>query len=249
MQLTDAEIRQILIQQKKKKKQRQKMRRRITLLAVLILMIVLAVIIVYQKNIIENEPPRGIVFIDPGHGGPDPGANNGKRLEKDDTLALSLALKDCLEDLRFDVRMSRTSDEDVDRSRRGEMANECGAQLMISVHRNQVDGDGSGVEGFIPKENSAESRLLGENIMNALAEQGFVKRSIRAGTLKDPDDDYAENAAAAMPAVLIEVGFISSDGDNALFDDNMDGNAHAIANAISDTFHTLYEPDEETVTD
>ena len=47
-----------------------------------------------------------------------------------------------------------------------------------------------------------------------------------------------------MPAVLIEVGFISSLEDNALFDDNLSGNAKAIARAADETFMTLYEPEK-----
>jgi hypothetical protein len=47
-----------------------------------------------------------------------------------------------------------------------------------------------------------------------------------------------------MPSVLIEVGFLSSAEDNALFDDNLKPNAKAMSNAIELTFMSLYEPDK-----
>ena len=80
--------------------------------------------------------------------------------------------------------------------------------------------------------------------MHFLVRQGFTKRTVRAGTLVSSNDDYEENAAATMPATLIEVGFLSSDEDNALFDKNLSGNAKAIARAIDITFMELYEPDK-----
>ena len=138
--------------------------------------------------------------------------------------------------------MSRTEDDTVDRTVRGQMANECGAQLFVSIHRNKADTDGNGVEGFIPRSNDPESRLLGENILHALAGQGFTERTIRAGTLNSEDEDYEENAAAAMPSVLIEVGFLSSEYDNNLFDVNLISNAKAIAKAIDTTYMSIHEP-------
>ncbi|MBQ6314911.1 MAG: N-acetylmuramoyl-L-alanine amidase [Mogibacterium sp.] len=244
MQLTDAEIREILRQQKIKKKRKLRTRRRITILIVLVLIALAVYFIKGQIDTIvaENTPPRGIIFIDPGHGGKDPGSGNGARYEKEDTLRLALAVRTYLEEAGFQVFMSHTEDEDVDRIRRGEMANECGAQLMVSIHRNKADTGGDGVEAFIPKDNNAESRLLGTNILRNLAAQGFTLRSVRAGTLQSTEEDYDENAYSKMPSCLVEVGFLSNMHDNELFDNNLENNAKAIANAIDDTFRTLYEP-------
>ena len=43
-----------------------------------------------------------------------------------------------------------------------------------------------------------------------------------------------------MPAVLVEVGFINSDVDNKLFDENFEEIAQAIAYGILDTLCLLY---------
>ena len=253
MQLTDAEIRQILIQEKRRKLRRRRKRRRISILVVILLIVALILIIKFHpdsSNAAEESqaetPPRGIIFIDPGHGGEDPGSDNGARYEKDDTLRLANEVRSYLEDAGFKVYMSRTTDDNIDRTRRGEMANECGAQLMLCIHRNKASGGGDGVEAFIPLSDTAESRLLAENILQALVGEGFTERSVRAGTLQSTEENYNELEAATMPACLVEVGFISNEKDNKLFDENLDGNARAVAGAIESTFHTLYEPEETT---
>ena len=257
MQLSDAEIREILIRRKREKKRRLRRRRR-RMLIILLLLIVLIFVLVRvighggkssdkdkkSADSAASGENRGIIFIDPGHGGMDSGSDDdNERYEKDDTLKLGLAVRDQLQALGFKVAMSRTEDEMVDRTERGEMANKAGAQFFVSIHRNKADGGGQGVEGFIPKEDDAESRLLGENIMHFLGKAGFEERTIRAGTLVSSAEDYEENAAAEMPSVLIEVGFLSSADDNYLFDNNLDKNAKAIADAINYTFMTLYEPE------
>ena len=261
MQLTDAEIKAILQREKKRRlmKQRRKRRRALFFLFLAIVVLLIAVlkpaVRISERNEkkakkIEREasytgPPRGTIFVDPGHGGMDSGSIGDEgRYEKEDTLKLSLEIMNNLEAMGFTVAMSRTEDEEVDRALRGELANQSGAQLFISVHRNKADGEGHGVEAFIPKRNDEGSRLLATNIMHALAGQGFAERTVRAGTLQNKDTDYEENAVVSMPAVLIEVGFISSLEDNALFDDNLSGNAKAIARAADETFMTLYEPEK-----
>jgi N-acetylmuramoyl-L-alanine amidase len=99
---------------------------------------------------------RGIIFIDPGHGGMDSGSDDDHdRYEKDDTLRLSLAVRDHLQALGFNVAMSRTEDEMVDRTERGKMANKAGAQLFVSIHRNKADGDGHGVEVVLDHQRDA----------------------------------------------------------------------------------------------
>ncbi len=257
MQLSDAEVREILIRRKREKKRRLRRRRRRTFIILLLLIVFIFVLVKVighgGKKSAEDKKSadaaasgktRGIIFIDPGHGGMDSGSDDDNdRYEKDDTLKLGLAVRDQLEALGFKVVMSRTEDEMVDRTERGLMANKAGAQLFISIHRNKADSGGKGVEGFIPKEDDKESRLLGENIIHFLGRAGFEERTIRAGTLTDPNDDYEENAAAEMPSVLIEVGFLSSDDDNYRFDTYLDKNAKAIADAINYTFMQLHDPD------
>lgn len=242
MQLTDAEIREILIREKKRKKKRKKLVRRIGLLILFICVLVLAIGIFVNRD--ARIMGRGVIFIDAGHGGVDGGSKVGDRLEKDDTLRLTLAVKEELQELGFKVYTSRTKDEDVDRAERGKIANKKKAQLFVSIHRNQAN-EGNGVEVYIPSTNDAASRLLGEKVLAALVSQGFEERTVRVGTLVTENDDYLENSVPDMPSCLVEVGFVSSGKDNKLFDDNLKENAKSMALAIEETFAELYESDEQ----
>lgn len=89
------------------------------------------------------------IFIDPGHGGSDPGAvGNGLR-EKDLTLAISLKIRDILnaEYTGHTIRLSRTNDTTLSLKQRTDMANAWGADFLLSVHINA--GGGTGYEDFI----------------------------------------------------------------------------------------------------
>ncbi len=241
MQLTDDEIRAILIREKKKKRRRKRIIRRITALVILLLIIILGVGLFTHRDAF-NAPfvGRGIIFIDPGHGGADPGSEALGRAEKDDTLTLALEVKKNLEDLDYKVVMSRSDDSTVEREDRGAIANEAEAQLFISIHRNQAT-EGDGVEVWIPSSNSKEAQLLGQNILDAMEKQGFYARGVHPGTLLDPNDDYYENSVPEMPSCIVETGFVSSKKDNKLYDSKLQENAKALADAIDKTFIALYE--------
>ncbi|NLA69565.1 MAG: N-acetylmuramoyl-L-alanine amidase [Clostridiales bacterium] len=245
MKLTDEEIKRILIKEKRKKARRRKMTRRITALIVLIFAIVISIgIYVNRDKVSKIGEGRGIIYINAGHGGVDGGTSGYGRLEKDDNLKLALKVRDYLEDKNFDVVMARETDEDVDASQRSKEAEDVGAQIMVSLHRNQVnDGEARGVEIWISSDNPSDDNLLSENILNALVKNGFESRGVRSGTLTDPNDDYYENIIKGMTSCLIEVGFVSDKSDNKLFDNKLDENAKAIADAIELSFEQLYEKD------
>ncbi|MCQ2567115.1 MAG: N-acetylmuramoyl-L-alanine amidase [Mogibacterium sp.] len=242
MQLTDDEIRQIILEERKRRKKKQKIKRRITLALLLLLIIFLGVGIFMNRG--ARTTARGVIFIDPGHGGVDGGSVVGERCEKDDALALALAVSEDLKDQGFKVYLSRTDDSDVERSKRGEMANEKNAGLMVSIHRNKAE-EGNGVEVYIPSSNTKESQLLGNNVMKALVSQGFLERSVRAGTLVTSNDDYLENSVPTMPSCLVEVGFMQDAGDNKIFDEKRDDIAKALSDAITETYAAIYESEEE----
>lgn len=239
MQLTDQEVREIILRNKKKKKRRKRVIRRVSILVFALIAIIVGVTLLVR--IITTEDPRGTVFIDPGHGGMDSGSYVGNRMEKDDTLKLSLKVKEELENLGFTVYMSRETDEYIESKDRCELANSKNANLFVSIHRNKAD-EGNGVEIYTPSKNDTESQTLGNNIFNALVKQGFYPREVKLGTLITPKEDYTENELTKMPSCLVEVGFIQDSSDNKIFDDKLDENALAIATAICDTFAKLYEP-------
>lgn len=241
MYLTDEEIRAILIAERKRERRKKRIKRRITLAIILGFCLIMGIGLFVNRGVLSDGfVGRGVIFIDPGHGGHDPGAEALGHKEKDDTLALALVVKDELEDMGFKVYMSREDDSYVERSERGDIALKHKAKMMISIHRNQAS-EGNGAEVWIPSSNSKETRLLGENILDALEKQGFANRGVRPGTLTDEDDDYYENMVEGIPTCIVETGFVSNKGDNKLFDTKLKGNGKAIAEAIEKTFAKLYE--------
>lgn len=249
--MSDAQIRRVL-RREKKRRARIKVASRLGILILVIFMMIYLLVTGIQRifitdthaaDIATGQDIRGTIFVDAGHGGDDPGAEAKGRLEKDDTLVMAKAIKKALEKKGFKVVMSRTEDVTVDREARGKMANEAGAGLMISCHRNKAT-EGQGIEMWIPSANGNADRMLGESIMFYMEKVGITaNRGVRAGTLPDATDDYAENRTSNMPSVLIEFGFMSDDEDNELFDTHLNEYAAAVAKGVSKTYANLYEKD------
>lgn len=74
------------------------------------------------------------IFIDPGHGGDNPGATgpNGLR-EADVNLDVSLRTGRLLQAEGYTVNYSRTTDKTVSLAERANMANEWGADYFVSM--------------------------------------------------------------------------------------------------------------------
>ena len=177
-----------------------------------------------------------IVCLDAGHGGLR-GATSplDGRHESHDTLRLTLAIQRELE--KYDhvtVIMTRTEDVHVENKARPQMANDAGADLFVSIHRNSnTTGDRGGIEGWIDKNNPPESREVGEMILAAMEAVGVTANSgIKTGSWDEPDVNYTVIEYAKMPAVLLEVGYLNYAPDNKLFDENLDAYAKATAKAI-----------------
>ena len=76
------------------------------------------------------------IIIDPGHGGSDPGATFNGRQEKDDALALAMAVGELLKNAGFDVEYTRTTDVYNTPFEKATIANNVGGDLFVSFHRN-----------------------------------------------------------------------------------------------------------------
>ena len=76
------------------------------------------------------------IVLDAGHGGEDPGAVWQGRNEKDDTLKLTLAVGEILENNGFDVVYTRTTDVYQTPFEKAQIANRSGADFFVSIHRN-----------------------------------------------------------------------------------------------------------------
>ena len=192
------------------------------------------------------------VCIDPGHGGEDGGAcktdadGNVIRKESDDTLRISLAIRDYLEEQGVQVVMTRDSDillnQDIstDLDYRCTIANDALSDFFVSIHRDSVANDVSGFECWVHNKKPEMDTLLGQNIMAALQGVGISQnRGIGYGYTNVPTDNYHVNADTVCPSVLCEMGFITSDTDNQLIDEHYKEYAKAIGDAIIQTAQEL----------
>ena len=73
------------------------------------------------------------IMLDAGHGGRDPGAVFNGRQEKDDTLRLTLAIGEILQNNGVDVEYTRTTDVYTSPNERAMKANHAGVDFFISI--------------------------------------------------------------------------------------------------------------------
>jgi len=173
-------------------------------------------------------------MLDAGHGGRDPGAVFNGRQEKDDTLRLTLAIGEILQNNGVDVEYTRTTDVYTSPYERAMKANNAGVDFFISIHRNSfpTDNEVFGVESLV-YDLSGIKYQMAQDINDQLEAIGFVNLGVKARP------NLVVLRRTRMPAVLVEVGFIDSNVDNRLFDDNFDDIAQAIASGILDTLESV----------
>lgn len=189
------------------------------------------------------------IVVDAGHNGiSDPGAVYNGRRESDDVLQLALAVGDILAQNGYDVEFTRTGDMNQTVTQKAQFANNAGADLFISLHRNAAayPGQYSGAQTLIYDWNGFKPEMA-ENINRNLEELGFRNIGVDIRT------DLAVLRRTQMPALLVEVGFIDSAKDNQIFDSRFDEIAQGIADGIMETLDGVvaeanrsYATEEET---
>lgn len=169
------------------------------------------------------------IVIDAGHGGFDSGATFEGRKEKDDVLRLALAVGELLSQKGFQVYYTRTTDVYQSPFEKAQAANATGADYFVSLHRNSspTPNTYNGVETLVYQENQVVNDIA-NSINSQLEAVGFKNLGI------EERPGLVVLRRTEMPAVLVEVGFLNSDEDNRIFDENFDRIAEAIATGIQE---------------
>lgn len=180
----------------------------------------------------DKNPYEGdIIFcLDAGHGGNDSGAVLDGRLEKDDNLRMALAVGAKLEASGATVIYTRSDDTFVELRDRAAYANDQGASVFVSFHRNA--GGGQGGEVWIDKSPDQWEKSLGARLQKAMVQVGFTNRGVKKGTAGSKSQNYTVIGRTEMPACLMELGFIDNPDDNAILDTYHEELASAIAQAL-----------------
>lgn len=155
---------------------------------------------------VEDNESAFCVVIDAGHGGIDGGTAGGEVIEKDINLSVALKLKAILEDNNIEVVLTRNSDEKVSLAERIDIANNANADFFISLHCNYYEDDDqiAGLECYYGSPDATESKVYAESIIGAVSSSDDV--IVRTAK----DEDYYVLRNTQMPAVLVEMGFLSN---------------------------------------
>lgn len=132
------------------------------------------------------------------HGGRDPGAVYQGRQEKDDTLRLTLAIGEILQNNGIDVEYTRTTDIYESPLQKAQEANAAGVDFFVSIHRNSFPTDNvvSGVESLV-YDLSGIKYEMAKNINAQLETVGFVNLGVKARP------NLIVLRRTKMPAVLV----------------------------------------------
>lgn len=179
----------------------------------------------------KKETNKHYVVIDAGHGGSDVGATRNGVYEKNITLDVSKRVANLLRKKGYIVEMTRTTDTYVSLQDRVAISEDINPDVFVSIHVNSSNSDSpTGLETHYYKDNSLElAKYVHASLLNHVnsKDRGLFKSRF-----------YVINHTTA-PAILVEIGFISSPVERAqlVSESRKQATAKAIAEGINDYFN------------
>lgn len=195
----------------------------------------------------DNFPLLGkVIYIDPGHGGLDPGAMYQSVMEKDINLSISRKLEKKLFSLGAIVYLTRYGDYDLavnntinrkrsDLSRRGNIINKSKCDIFISIHLNAEEtGLYRGAQAFY-SDNNEQNQLIA-----SILQDEFKKNLNSTRKYKNNNNLYLQKRIK-VPGVLVELGFLSNSNERYLLKQQnyQEKLALTITNGIIKYFNSL----------
>ncbi len=171
------------------------------------------VILMLQFCVIFGQ--QKVIIIDPGHGGKDTGAIGANSIQEKD-VALSIAkeiirLNKTLLNDYFDMYSTRYKDILISLSDRSRLAESLKADVFVSLHCNASNTSAKGMDVYVHNTNDEEVFIkksigMGLSILEESTQKlAFKKRAVRFANFQ-----VLRENIAIRPAILIEMGFISS---------------------------------------
>lgn len=178
------------------------------------------------------------IFLDPGHGGKDPGAQSNGLNEKDVALDIALKTKQVLDQeyMNVETKMSRSTDTSVELEDRSAMANNWGADYFLSFHLNSFDGTASGFESFV------YNGVVGpETPTRQLHIHTYLADRLEVNDRGRKDADFSVLRRSSMSALLLEYMFIDNPYENELLQEKSyrDYLGRLTAEAIADSYNLV----------
>lgn len=177
-----------------------------------------------------NLPLAGkVIALDAGHGGPDGGAVSKQGIiEKDINLAVTLYLRDYLQQAGALVVLTREGDYDLaapetkgyskrkteDLKKRVRLIEDNRADMFLTIHLNSIPSNRwRGAQTFYPP-NNGDSKSLAELIQNEIRHN--LENTDR---MAKTDNKVFLLQALQIPSALVEVGFLSHPQESELLRD------------------------------
>jgi len=193
-----------------------------------------------------SAPESVLVVVDAGHGGSDPGAivpgvdDEQKVLEKTIALRCSLELAQVLEHAGYQVLLTRKEDVYVGLTDRTRMANEADAYCFVSLHANaaSVEARNGAWVLYDDKTSDKNGVALSVSIFDSLSKvPGMTDDSPQREVFPDGTPwvggrQLTVLSKTRMPAVLVEMGFMTNPTDLAEMNDRQQDIVEAIADGI-----------------
>lgn len=188
------------------------------------------------KNTSGSVLKNRIIVVDAGHGGRDPGTSKAGVTEKAIVLKVSQKVEQKLKDAGATVYMTRVGDTYPTLQNRVNYAEQKYAESFVSIHVNAAGSSSArGAEVFFDTSvnmNGVESKVLAQDIQNRLVRDvGMYNRGAK-------DTAFYVIRNQHVPAVLVELGFITNPNDfNKLTNDAyLEKFAQAIYQGIVDYY-------------
>lgn len=178
------------------------------------------------------------LVLDAGHGGKDPGAVGANGLqEKECTLYIAQKCEEILKEQGIIVKQTRTDDSYIGLSERVQIANDDGAKCFISIHVNSADTKNAmGIEVYALAQGGEGEKLASIELKHLLDETKLNNRGVKFA-------NFAVLRETNMPAILVEIGFISNSNEEQLLrnDGFKDRVAFALARGYLDYIGKPYQ--------
>lgn len=191
-----------------------------------------------------------IVVIDAGHGGKDAGTHGDidgvSYYEKDLNLKVAKKVQSILENSGIKVIMTRTSDTYPTLTERSDIANINDAVMFVSIHSNSATSEtASGFEVYYSTQNNSQTTgISSKDLADSIVSELSKNVSIRNRGVKTAD--HVVTRTSYMPAVLVEIGFMSNKDELSLMltDDFQNTFAKSVAAGIKNVFNKAQIPSE-----
>ncbi len=215
----------------------------------LVVLVMVALLLDYRfhwsaETAATGEPEEHIVVLDPGHGGVDPGkVGSGQILEKDINLAISLSVKELLEQQQVTVVMTRDADvglygETDSNKKISDMRARCAIiektkpEIVVSIHQNSYkDTSARGAQVFYYAKSDEGKRLAA--VMQQALREGLDEENDRP---PKANSDYYMLCHTVSPAVIVECGFLTNPQEAQML--NSEAYQKQVAEAITNGIMT-----------